>query len=98
MLYQNGDRVTNDSPNPGHPYSSPRKMRFTKSPYCTQNEWSRPRDWRTSSMRRSLGARPANKIAGSTGGMTKKIRNVRNVTRMTTSSTHIRRRAMYRAI
>ena len=85
-------------PKPGQPYWSPRKMRLRNRPYCTQNGWSSPKDSRTSAMRRSLGARPAKRIAGSTGGMTKKMTKVKKVTRMTTSPTHSSRRAMYLAI
>ena len=29
------DRLVNENPSPGHPQLSPKKMRFTNSPYCT---------------------------------------------------------------
>jgi len=44
------ERVTNEKPSPGQPYSSPVKMVFMNSPYCCQIGLSRPNWWRTSAI------------------------------------------------
>jgi hypothetical protein len=68
-----GERVSNENPRPGHPYSSPPTRFFTKIPYCWYHGLSRPNCWRTSASVSSVGTRPANRVAGSPDGSRKKM-------------------------
>jgi len=94
MIGCSADRVLNDLPIPGHPYWSPRKNRLTNSPYCTKKGLSRPNSLLTSAMEASVGCLPANRVAGSPGGRTKKMKYVNRVMTRSTKSTQIRRRMM----
>src|SRR5215470_16381228 len=66
-------RVTNENPKPGQPYLSPKKTRLTKSRYWIITGLFRPNSCLTSLIVASVGCLPANKMAGFTGDMRKKI-------------------------